>query len=426
MCRYFEQTGIDFLLSPYTIIENYLIDNAKRNSFTLLIYNNIIYAIIYNNKKQLSYNKINVLTPFELTQDMPFLEDDILSHKLYEEVIFLEIQQFLTETIKDYYTKAHNIDFLEHIEILYTLKSLSNKQVTSLEKIIMIPIEYNEISLNEYMDDIAQAKNANFQNFIAPRVRKNTKNIYVGIILILLIFIVGISIFNFGLDTHKDTNNLVTKAKINQNIESLEATMISLPHHSEKNKIIVHYINMLFDVVPYDSVLKEIEINEDNSTFVTNFIATSMSISDMQTKLRNIYSNSKILLESKNDFTINTIIQNNELISKFHITKKTKSVKHDFLSTAEASIYLKKIILQNSEIIYDSTNQDTYLTYNFSINSKIKSPKDFFEFVSKINTQPLSIELSYPITFSKINNFIEVNYKLKLNQLNNKQIQLRK
>lgn len=427
MCRYFEHIGIDFILSPYTIIENHLIGNAKKNSFTLLIYNNIIYAIIYNDKKQLSYNKINVLTPFESTQDMTFLEDDILGHKLYEEVNFLEIQQFLTETIEDYYTQTHNVNFLEHIEILYTLKPLSNKQVASLEEIIMIPIQYSEISLTDYMDDITQAKNVNFQNIITPRIKNNNKNIYLGIILLLVIFAIGSSIFNFWLDNYENTNNLVTKVQTKKNIQSLEIAMISLPNHSEKNKIIAQHINMLFDVVPYDSILKEIEINADSSTFVTDFITTSMSISDMQTTLRNIYSDSRILLESKNKFTIHTIIQNNQLISKVAINKKgtnAQSIQHNFLSTLDASKYLEGIILQHSKIIYDSKNQDTYLTYNFSISSKIKSPKDFFEFVDKINVQSLAIELSYPITFSKINDFIEVKYKLKFNQQNKRQVQL--
>jgi hypothetical protein len=423
MCSYFESTGIDFILSPYTIIEDYLIDNAKKNSLTILIYNNIIYAIIYKEKEELFHIKINILTPFESTQDITFIEDNILGQKLYEEVKFLEIQHFLTETIENYYIRNHNVNFLEHIEILYTLKPLSDIQVASLEEIIMIPIHNSEISLNEYMDNITQSKNANFQNFITPRVKTSNKSIYLGISLLFLIFLGGISLFYFQIDMRKNTSNLVKQVQSKEHLESFEVSMIDLPNHSEKNKIIEQNINILFDVVPYDAILKEIEINEDSSTFVTNFVATSISISDMQIKLRNIYADSTLLLEHKNKFIINTIIQNNQLTSKFDVNKKDKKIKskkENFLTTRKATEYLEKLTLGSSEIKLDSKEVSTYSTYNFSIITKIKSPKDFFDLVNKINIQASSIELAYPITFSKINNLIEVKYKLKFNQENKK------
>ena len=421
--RYFKSTGIDFILSPYTIITNYIANNAKSNLFVLLIYNNIIYAIIYNEKKQLSYSKIKALTSFESTQDITFLEDDILGQKLYEEVNFLEIQQFLKEIIEDYYAKNQNVEFLEHIEILYALKPLSDIQVTSLEKILMIPIQYTQISLNDSMDDITQAKNANLQNHITPRVKHNSKSIYLWVILLLVVFALGVSALNYQPNNHASMNNLNKKILPKENIGSIEVEMVSLPNHSDKNKIILEHMRMLFNVVPYDSILQDIEINEDSSIFIINFIASSLSIYGMQNNLRDIYADSEILRESKNNFIINTIIQNNQLISKFNVHKKNKKIKNkksDFLSQLEVSEYLENLILQDSVIQLDSEDINKYSTYYFSISSTIKSPKKFYNLIDKINAQAYSIELSYPITFVKINNLIEVKYKLKFNLENKK------
>ena len=441
--RYFEDTGIDYILSPYTIIEEYLEDNGKKNSLNFLIYNNIIYAIIYDDKKQISYNKIKVLTPFESTQDETFLEDDIVGQKLYEEVNFLEIQQFLLDTVEDYYTHNSEVEFLEHIEILYTLKPLSETQIESLKEIMMMPIEYRAISLNDYLDEIVQREDAKIHNFINVRTKKEDKSIYIWIALAILSVVLVVAVFYFKLDTKEMQEHIEkmdqpttqtmqkqeTKKEIKKQtqIESVEPSVIALPNHKQNNAIILENIKMLFDVVPYDAILKDIEISKDSSTFVSNFVASSNSLSDMQMKLNNIYTESKILLEHKNKVILNTIIQNDKLKEQYNFNQKTsmeKYKKYNFLPTAKATAYLTGVSIPNSIVKFESKEKNIYTTYNFEITSKVKSPEEFFNFVEKLKTQQLSIELQYPITFSSTNKYLEVKYKLKLHQQNKKQVQL--
>lgn len=433
--RYFDPTGIDFILSPYSIIEEYLEDNGKKNSLNFFIYNNIIYTIIFDNQKELAFHKIKVLTPFETTQDETFLEDDIVGQKLYEEVNFLEIQQFLNEIIEEYYSSADNVEFLEHIEMIYTLKPMSDEQIKSLQDLLLIPISYKAISLNTYMDKIIQQKDPNSHNIINTRVKKEDKNIYFWIILALFTVALVAGITGALMDVEEVEQVIIKKplqkkiVKKQKVIESVAPVTIALPNHNQTNINTLQNIKMLFDVLPYDAILKDIEINKNSSTYVSNFIVSSNSISDMQTKLKNIYVTSKILLQHQNKVIVNTIIQNNTLSEQYNTSRSVKNTeykKYNFLSTSKATSYLQGLGIKDSIIRFDEKKKGKYLEYHFSITSKIQSPQEFFNFITKLNSQNLSITLNYPITFSRTTKAIEVKYKLQINQQNKKQVSLKK
>jgi len=435
--RYYEDIGIDFILSPYTIIEEYLEDNLKINSLNFFIYNNIIYTLIFNNQKELSYHKIKVLTPFESTQDETFLEDDIVGQKLYEEVNFLEIQQFLNEIVEEYYATADNVEFLEHIEMIYTLKPMSDEQINSLQDLLLIPISYKAISLDTYMDKIIQRKDAKSHNLINTRIKKEDKNIYFWIIVALFTIAILAGLFN-SLSNNEEVEQEIIKQPIKKEmvkvkkqkvIESVEPATIVLPNHKQINTSTQQNIEMLFDVLPYDAILKDIEINKNSSTFVSNFIVTSNSISDMQSKLKNIYVTSKVLLKHQNKVIVNTIIQNNTLSEKYNFSEsiqKNEYKKYNFLSTSKATSYLQGLGIKDSIIKFNEKKKDKYLEYHFSITSKVQSPQEFFNFIKKLNSQNLSISVNYPITFSRTTKAIEVKYKIQMNQQNKKQVSLRK
>ena len=432
--RYYEGTGLDFIISPYTIIEEYLKDNGKKNSLNFFIYNNTIYTIIFDKIKNISFSKIKVLTPFESTQDETFLEDDIVGQKLYEEVNFLEIQQFLDETVEEYYGSGDNVDFIENIEMLYSLKPISDEQITTIQDALMIPISYKAISVDRYIDEIVQEPNSTIYNFISPRIKKENKSPYIWIGLIVAIILLLSSIFTFDVIEKEEEQkpkkievtqpkNVIAKKEVQ--IKPVQPMTIELPSHKNNNILMIENIQMLFEVLPYDAVLKDIEINKNSSTFVSNFIVNSDSLSDMQTKLRNIYLNSKILLQNQNKVILNTIIQNDNILEK-PILKNIEYKQFKFLSLSQATDYLTSLAIPNSVIKFNNKSKEKYFTYSFSLVSKIKSPEEFITFIKKLNMQKLSVEVNYPIIFSKTTNNIEVRYNININQQNKKGVSLKK
>ena len=436
--RYFENTGIDYILSPYTVIEEYLEDNGKKNSLNFLIYNDIIYLVIYNDKQQLTFSKLKVLTPFESTQDESFSEDDIVGQKVYEELNFLEIQQFLTETVEEYYATHDNIEFIENIEILYSIKPLSQKQINLLEEAMMVPITYKAISLNNYIDEIVQREDSKIHNFITPRIKKETNTFNIWILLLILVLLLGAIGFYYQTEistVEHETKNLEKKIDVNKNqaiplkqkkILDVEPTIIKLPDHIKNNKMIIQNIQMLFDVVPYNAVLKDIEINQKSSMYVVNFLAKTSSLLDMQTKLKNIYGESKVLLQHKNKIIENTIVQNDNIKPQYNFNNEIELIKYTiykFLPTSKATSYVKELLPKDSIIQFTAKEKNDFLTYDFSITSKVASPQEFFKLIESLNAQKISIELLYPIAFSKTNNYLEVNYNIKLHQQLKKQVE---
>ena len=98
----------------------------------------------------------------------------------------------------------------------------------------------------------------------------------------------------------------------------------------------------------------------------------------------------------------------------------------NFLSSSKATAYLKGLIISDSIITFDARSKTDFLTYNFTVTSQIKTPDQFFKFIEKLKKQNLSIELSYPILFSRKTNTIEIQYKIKMHQQNKKQVSLKK
>ena len=149
----------------------------------------------------------------------------------------------------------------------------------------------------------------------------------------------------------------------------------------------------------------------------------------MQTKLKNIYSSSKVLLEHQNKVILNTIIQNDKLLNrnpKMIDIPTEQYKKYNFLSLSKATDYLTGLSIRNSKIKFDKKIKSDFLTYQFLVTSLIKSPKEFLNFVDKLNLQKLSVMINYPVVFSKTTDGIEVKYRVQINQQNKKTVSLKK
>ena len=436
-CRYFTASGIDYILSPFSILNEYTQEKGTKNSLNVLVYNDVVYVLILNNLKQIVHSKVKQLTPFDDIQDDSFSQDDIVGQKLYEEVHFLEIQQFLNEVTKDYYEKNNDIDFLENVDFLYTLKPLDDEQIRSLYETMMIKINYKSISIDEYINNLTMKENSKEYNFTDTRVKKESGNLFIWLTFALISMCLVIGVLYYKMVSNK---NIEPKQKVKTTVEKkldeaikkvklkpkIKKIIIKIPDHTMINNNILQNIYMLFDVVPYDAVLKDLEIDENSSTYVSNFVSNTKSLEDMQSKLLNIYKESKILLKHKNKALLNTILENKTLAEASNRIKLKEYEKHIFLSTSEATQYISSKLPSGSMINYISKDTKNYLTYNFTIKSLVKDTKEFFDFISNLNKQKLSLAVDYPILFSKLNNGIEIKYNMRMYQQNKKRVKPKK
>lgn len=455
---YFINSGIDYIISPFSVLNEYINNNDVVNSLNILIYNDILYAIVINNLKQIVLTKTKQLTKFEDMQDDSFAVDEIVGQKVYDEVHIMEMQQFLNDIIADYYAQNEGVEFLEKIELLHTLKTLNDEQLESLHETVMVEINYEHILMEEYLDKVTQKKDSEKYSFIDPRVKKTNKNAtYLWAILVFLSTAIVFGVLNYQ-SNNNDTNleksqikqikpkqikkdldkvavqvsekEPVVASKTVKKIPIMEKMVIVLqPNHSVKNAKMLQEIFMLFDVVPYDAVLKDLEIGKKGSTFVCNFIADTTSLADMQSKLKNIYKESKILLRHQNKAILNTIIENNIFKASEIMDEDIKGIEYErfnFLSTSNATKYLQATTLKDSVLKFVSKEKSEYLTYNYTITSVVQAPQEFFDFVEKLNKQKVSINIAYPIVFAKVNDGLEIKYNLQLHQENKKQVSLRK
>jgi len=431
--RYFENSGIDYIISPFSILNEYIQDKGAKNSLNTLIYNNVIYVIILNSLKQIVNCEVKSLTPFDEVHDKEFSDDKIVDQKIYEEVHFLEIQQFLNDTVQKYYSQNENVEFLEQVKVLYTLKPLSDEQVESLYETIMVDVSYEPIDMENYLSKIIQRDNATSFNFINTRTKKQESNIKPWAILAVLSVVIVGGVLYYKMQEpqmmqkesmKKDVvKKQMQKEPMKKAVKKMQEDLIILPNHSLVNNQIQQEIYMLFDVVPYDAVLKDLEVLEDSSTFVSNFAVGSTSILDMQAKLKNIYKDSKILLKHQNKSIINTIMENN----KINILKKEVPSKEykdmQFLSIGKATDYLNALTTKRSAIKYLSKDTKNYLTYKFQVKSLVENPQEFFQFVENLSKQKVSVNIAYPMTFSKVNEGLEVKFNLELKQKHKKSVQ---
>ena len=417
---YFADTGVDYVLSPFHILYDHIQQHPKTNKLYILVYNNTLYLSIVNNTNYVEYSNTIPLTPFDDTQDESFLDDEIVRQKLYDEMISLEIQQSLNDSINEYY-KTHS-EYLEEVEFLYTLNKLTDDQIDAIHDSIMIPVVYKSISLEAYMDKLTHI-DSNKYNFIEARVRKQNTNTYLWASLVLLSLAMVVYIVMFFTQDNtkqckqtkvvKKEKKLEKKALKPKSKQKKEAKYILLDHQAI-NKNISQRILMLFDVVPYDAMLKDLKIDKDGSVYVINFVVGSKSLEDMRIKLKNIYKDSKVLVKHKSKTIINTIIENSKLIDTNFQQPKKEYQKYDVLTIAESVEYIKKLGIKNSIIKLDKKLPQGYI---FSVSSLVKNPNEFFTFIDNLDKASISIHLSYPIKFSKVNNMLEIKYMVEVNNI---------
>ena len=417
--------SIDYIFSPFTLLYEQLSSKAAKNSLNILINDNILYIILLDKEKNIGLNKIHALTSFENIKESQFYQDDISGQKLYDEVYFLEIQQSLSDLVQTYYQENKDVEFIEEVNILYTINQLSDEQLDSLHETLMAKVNYYYISFEDKLKILSKKLNASNYSFITPRDKKESSKALLWGSLALVSVIGAASVLYYKTqstqpETKKETEKPVIKKKdeIQKEIEPV-IQKIELPNHAEINKEIIKELMTLFDIIPYDAVLKELELKQNSSTIVCSFIADSTSPQDMKEALEKIYTSSSIILSHQNNAILSSIINNEGKLQSKDPSKTIKGYKpFKYLSIANITEYLGSILPKSSKIKFTDKIEELFTTYNFSVSNIVKEPKEFFDILENINKKDIPLNIAYPVEFAKVNEGIMVKYNIQYHQKN--------
>lgn len=424
---YYSKCGIDHLISPFTILNNKIISKSLKNSLNVLIYDNSLYVLVKDKDKKIGKSGIKVLTAFEQMQDPKFSDDELLGQRIYDEVYFLEVQQTLSDLVQQYYQDNKDVEFLEEVNIYYTINQISDEQLDSLNETLMAKVNYYQINMNEELFNLTSKIESEEVSFIEVRDKKKNNNslLWTALAAISMLGVVGAIYYQMSqkVEQEKQPEQKQIKKEIKQEvkkpkIEKKEEVIASFPSHQDYNTKIVQDLMTLFDVVPYDAILNEIGVDKNSSTFVCNFISTTTSNEDMKLDLEKIYKESKAILTYANNAVLSTIVTNKGLLNTPKPVKNITYQEHEFMSIAQVSKYLERIVLNSSSIKYKTKRKDKYTTYRFTVESLVAEPQNFFDFVGELNKKNIPLVVDYPMEFAKTNDGISVKFDMVFYQQN--------
>ncbi len=409
----FNNTDLDYLISPFTILHHAISDNLIAKSLNIFILNNTIYGVILDQDKRYTYSAIKQLTPYDDIQNSEFYNDDIVEQKLYDEIYALELNENISTITKEFYEQNSSI-FIETINIFYHIKQLNDEQLNSLEENLMINLNYIDIGLDDIVMQLVKKPTIKTISFIQPRKKRSSLSFGFWIAIGLLTTLIAAGLIYFMQDNPKVAQPTKTKQPTKKVVQTIKE--VSIIDHIKYNNHITNTILDIFDVIDDYSVLKELQLQKDESTFIYTFTKANSYDDIVKPKLLKIYANSENVLTSQNNNIYTAIISNANL--KYTVPKNIYKPYHTkkFLTKDDSLKILKKIFNKRSSIKYIATTNSKYTTYIFNISMIIDTPQIFFDDIDKLNQQKYSIILDYPVEFSKNKNGIEVHFKIKVNQ----------
>ncbi len=423
--QYFQATGCDYIFSPFNILYNQIMANgANTNSLNILILNNIIYALILNDEKRIVYSSTQELTPFNDIQSAEFSDDDLDSQKLFDEIHLLEIQDKITLITNNFYEQNSNDTFCESITMFYTLKQLNDEQLNIMKETMMLEIEYLSLDLTTSLFSLTKQPNVSRVNFIIPREKKVKQSFGMWLIsAILTTILAGAVLYYMNLQEELKQQEL-EQLKKSKELEQKkkEVKKIQLPNHVLENEKISSVILSILDVIPYDAVLNELQLQKRDSTFVCSLLKKDTYENDIKSKLLKIYKTSEILLIQENKPTYNAIVANSGWLPQKTLVKHVQPnyFKNKFVTKGKLIQQLEAFLPKDSKVNFKSKFRSEFLTYNFNVMTVLNEPKDLFKFIEELNKKAYSIQIKYPIEFAQTNKGLETTFNVQFHQLNKK------
>jgi len=423
--QYFEDTGIDYIFSPFNILYNHIMQNsAKSNSLNIFILNNITYLLILNDEKRIVYGAIKPLSSFDKIKKDNFSNDNLDGQKLFDQIHSLEIQTLITNTLDEFYASSEDEIFCEHICLFYTLRQLANEQLNAIKETTMLEIEYSKLNINEYLFEMSQPNHSIKASFISPREKKNKKSFTMWLLGAIITTLIATGILLYIQDIQQKEEQLKIEKEKQAKIlaKKLAESKIKLPNHITKNELIVQRILSMFEIIPYSVILSELQLQEKDSTFVCSLLKKEIFEKELKPKLSKIYKKTEILLIQDKKPTFNAIIANSDFVEQKNTTKQIqpKYRKNKFVAINTLKAQLGAFLPKKSIITFKTKKKEKYLTYNFNVSTVFKSPRDFFQFVENLDKKSYSIIVKYPIEFAKTKKGLETTFGITFHQFNKK------
>lgn len=421
--HFFEKTGLDYIFSPFSILNEHNIQNPESNALIILIYNNKLYALVVDAFAKVIFSKVLSITEFDDIQNSEFYDNLIMKQNLYDEVYQLELINNIKTIMNEFYEK-HDL-FIEKINILYTVKQLQREQIVKIQNELMLKVDYHPISMDEMVFEMIKTKELSEYNYTTPRViKKSSKQSYMIILAILVV--IGLIYYLISANEkkqkeispqkqtiQKDEPKEIKKEQIN------EVSKPTLPNHVEKNTIVKELSNKLLGSVPYDMVLQKVEIEKDSCNMYATLITKDLFAKSLKDDLLELYENSQIefIEKEQNKGEFKAIITSEKVKPlNLHTIKKMNYSKNIFLTRAQIESILDKNLPVEADLIFDSVFKSDIVTFNYKVVLVNTTPKQFFETIDKLNKLSNSIHINYPIVFEIKEDGLQIDFKLQVHQ----------
>ena len=428
--HYFDKTGVDFLYSPYHILNLHIEQNPCGNNLVILLIDNHLYLLILNENSEIVYSCIKILTSFDDIKKTEFYDSEVVGQKLFDEVYYFEIQNLIQSVIAEFYESQSDI-FIEKIVILYTLKQLNDQQINTLKDELLIDIKYHPISIDESLFELSKESLVTFKSFIQPRKKTKKTNTWMWLVAVILSTLIAAGLvyyfkFENNIESAKkqkvlkknENKNSIVKEKKKKSASKIEE--IRLPNHIVKNRDIEKRLLTIFDLIPFDILLQEIILKNDESTIDITLLKDDIYIKSMKAPLEKLYEFSEIKFDDIDATILNATIYNKQRIVDENAQEIVlpKYIKDEFLPQERVFEQLKSIFPQNGIIKFQSNFKTKEVsTYNYTINIIADTPLEFFEIIEDINKELYSMNIAYPILLRKTIDGIEIEFNFQFHQL---------
>jgi hypothetical protein len=419
---FYEASGLDYIFSPFHILNLHCEQNPSASTLNGLILNNSLYILILNEKNEIVYHSVEALTSFEEIQQSNFYDNEIFGQKLFDEIYYFEIENIIGTVLEKFYESKAKL-FIDKVTILHMIKQLNDEQVNTLHKELLIEVNYHPIQIDDYMYELAKNNDKTKNSFSKPRKKEKSK--FVMFFLIFLSLLITLSGF-YLYDYMQNKKIEVEQENIQQSQERQQQALIkkeeknkpTLPNHIDKNMQVEGRILNLFDIISYSVVLDEFVLGLDDLTFYASILEDDVYIKTMQPALLKEYKYSTLQYLDSQGPDLKIVVNNSEYIkpAKLNNTLPNYNIR-EFLPKQRVEEQLKSVLNEHAVISFRSDYKSDITTFNYMVNTLYESPLELFELFDRLNQLNYSINVSYPVSMKRLDEgAIEAGFILQFHQ----------